>query len=414
MLFFHLLQVFKRLQQKSRYPIGRIYIAGSAGKKTTTFNWDMDLVLFINDEQPPFKEVLDNFEDTFLIENSLDIKNIRKTPYSIQFTIGQIDFDILPAPNFVTRDSGRADADELQQQRTLDRIKCDPAKYGYMYSGGLAQASINFMKRQDDFAHDMVRLAKFWFKSLFNEYVSGGKLLVELVAVYAAQKEANYPSKSQLRCFTTFIHLMQNFECLDVVFEGEYKFREHQVTDNSRPRVMDPINPYNNLARNWSVSAQNQIKRYANETYRRLQNIYSTRKVDYNILFDYQGFPRPPVSVPIDKVKWYYDVGQATRVPDLKIRNETKRSDPINALLLQGTQHLLQHKLNSTLVSDANDENNIEINITEGIDTHIRGQPHQAWSPAFGVGASHEEYDATFTIPMGDKGKSVKLSLNMM
>lgn len=408
-----LLQVFMRLQQKSRYPIGRQYIAGSAGKKTTIFGFDVDMVLMINEEEPPFKEVLDDFEEIFMIENALDIKNIRKTRFSIQFTIDQFDFDILPAPNFVTHDGGRADADEMQQRRTLDRIRRDPERYGYMYSGGLAQVSINFMRRQVDFTHDMVRLAKFWYKSLFLEYVSGGKLLVELVAVFVAQKEANFPSKSQLRCFTSFIHLLQNFNALDVVFNGEYIFPEHQLTENNRPRVMDPTNPYNNLTRNWSTPAKNQMVLYANETYGRLQNIYSTRILDYSVLFEFQGFPLPPVSVPIEKIEWLCGEGASVRVPDLKIRNEAKRSDALNTLLLQSTQRLLQHKLNTTLVSDANNIGSIQKNITEGIDTHIRGRPKQAWGSAFGASAIHENYDATFTLPIGD-GQSLQLSLNML
>lgn len=99
------------------------------------------------------KKVLDDFEEILLMESSLEIREIKKTKYSIQFIVDQFEFDILPAPNFVTRETTAQDKYRLQRERALERIKRDPETYSYMYSGALAQASIDFMKHQDEYTH---------------------------------------------------------------------------------------------------------------------------------------------------------------------------------------------------------------------------------------------------------------------
>lgn len=94
---------------------------------------------------------------------SYNIRDVRCTKFSIQFKALEFDFDILPAANFTV--DIQADGDELidiQQKRVLAHIKQDPKKYGYLFSGSLADAAVHFMKQQDGFAHEMVRLAKFW------------------------------------------------------------------------------------------------------------------------------------------------------------------------------------------------------------------------------------------------------------
>lgn len=109
---------------KSRFPIGRVCIAGSTGKKTTINNSDVDCVLFINDAQPPFAAVLDDLENILTMADAYKIRNVRKTKYSIQFKAFDLDFDILPAANFTVNESVGGDAlINLQQQRVLAHIK---------------------------------------------------------------------------------------------------------------------------------------------------------------------------------------------------------------------------------------------------------------------------------------------------
>lgn len=285
-------QVVRLLQRKSSFKIGQVCIAGSAGKKTTICNSDVDCVLFINEQLPPFKDVLEDFKNILSVTDLFQLSDLSITQCSIQFRLNNFDFDILPAANFVSNYCQEVNSnvlDDVQQKETLDHIKRDPAKFGYLYSGSLARSTIKFMKRQDGFINEMVRISKFWYKTLhFNEKISGAKSLIEFIAVFTAIKELNYDSLSYLRCFTQVVNYLQNFDQLDIVFEKEYKFPEHQILDNSRPRVMDPVNPYNNLAKNWTKNSIELMKLYANETYRRLECLAHENIIRMDFLFDPQ------------------------------------------------------------------------------------------------------------------------------
>lgn len=158
------LQIFKLLQRESEFKIGHVCIAGSIGKKTTISDSDIDCVLFINGEMPPFDDVLD-FENILNLTDSYDIRDVRKTKYSIQFKSFDFDFDfdILPAVNFTRGLQSNSDTlIYIQQRRVLQRIKKDPERNGYSYSSSLANATIRFMVRKNSFVKQMVRIAKFW------------------------------------------------------------------------------------------------------------------------------------------------------------------------------------------------------------------------------------------------------------
>ncbi len=151
------------LQTNSKFDIGRVCIAGSSGKKTTMINSDIDIVLFINGQLPPFERVLDDFENIIATTDSYKIRSVRTTKYSIQFKAMDYEFDVLPAANLTEGLQG--DGDELidiQRHRVLTHIKKDPKKNCYMFSSSLAEAAIRFMKQQPGFANEMVRIAKFW------------------------------------------------------------------------------------------------------------------------------------------------------------------------------------------------------------------------------------------------------------
>lgn len=173
-------QIADLLKEKSQFDIGFISTAGNSGKKTTIMQSHFDCVLFINDQLPSFEKVIDEFEDILEI-SEYPIEIHRRTDYVIQFKVRGFEFDFLPAPNFVTKSSqcssGRIDQ---QQRATLNQIKADPETLSYKYSTALSQAVLRFMKKQSSFVHEMVRVAKFWFKTLhFKRHISGDKTLID-------------------------------------------------------------------------------------------------------------------------------------------------------------------------------------------------------------------------------------------
>lgn len=116
------------LQRRSYFKVGQICIAGSAGKNTTIYNSDVDCVLFINDQQPPFKDILEDFENILSMTDSFLIRDVSLTRYSIRLKADNFDFDILPAANFFPNchDEDSDHLNDLQQRETLSYIKKDP------------------------------------------------------------------------------------------------------------------------------------------------------------------------------------------------------------------------------------------------------------------------------------------------
>lgn len=400
----------KLLQDKSRFKIGQVCIAGSTGKKTTIFSSDVDCVLFINDTNPPFKEVLEDFYDILTMTDSFKIRDVRLTKFSVQFKANDLDFDLLPAANFSYDQIGDHSSDE-QHRKTLDRIKRDPRKFGYLYSGSLANEAVKFMKRQDGFAHEMVRLSKFWYKTLyFDEYVTGAKGSIELIAIYAATKERNYDSSSYLRCFKQILTLLTKFDELNIVFEKEYKFAEHQVLDNGRPRLMDPVNPYNNFAENWPEKSIKLIKIYANETNRRLEWLADRKIIHLNILFQPQPIQMPLLSeANIKHSVWLVGCLDYNLLPDLKIRNDAFLEDPHRRIGLKILENYFRFMSYSVMASPNCSAVEVQRSIQDLISSHVLNRKVD-WTEATDV--NHENYDVTFTVPFSN-GKAIRISFRL-
>lgn len=405
----------KLIQSKSVFKIGQVCVAGSTGKKTTIFTSDVDCVLFINDMSPPFKEVLDDIHDILSLADSYKISDVRLTKYSIQFKANDLDFDLLPAANFAVNCYGNGDQliDE-QHRKTLDFIKRDPKKFGYLFSGSLAKATVQFMKQQDGFVNEMVRLSKFWYKTLyFQEYVSGAKSSIELIAVYAAMKERNYDSLSHLRCFGQFLKYLMKFDELNIVFENEYKFPEHQVLDNGRPRIMDPVNPYNNFAQNWSEKSIELIKAYANETYRRLQILANGCIIQLNVLFVPQPMHLPSLidAFPNNKScsQWLIGCYDYNLLADLKIRNNKLMADFRFRNALEILKNYFRFMAYSVMASPNCSATEMQKSVQDLISSHVLNEK-KSWVTA--IDEKHEDFDVTFTIPFS-KEKAIRISYRL-
>lgn len=116
----------------------------------------------------------------------------------------------------------------------------------------------------------------------FNKYISGAKSLIELIAVYAANRELTYENKSYLRAFQRFLSYLINFYDLKVRFEVKKPRRM------KRPYVIDPINRFNNLAMNWDRHSIQLLNGYGRKTQGRLQRLVNSGDTEMDILFEEQ------------------------------------------------------------------------------------------------------------------------------
>lgn len=242
----------------------------------------------------------------------------------------------------------------------------------------------------------------------FNDYVSGAKSCIELIAVYAANQELNMGNKSYLRCFQRFITYLQQFDSLNIHFG----MQEHQIWDKTRPRVVDPVNPYNNLAKNWGRESIQLVKRYAGETNRRLSILAQMRVADLNQLFEPQ-----PVYIPnmwetfgLKNAAWFIGIyANVSMLPDLKVRNERFHKD---FELRNGLKFLMAYLQIVTCISKALRMNTTQTQeaVQKMLSKQVFNNPNPNWKPA--VNVSHEDFDVTFTIPLTEQ-KAIQVSCRL-
>lgn len=256
---------------ESIYRINRVVPAGSVGKQTDIKGSDLDYVMFINNQEPPFVGILTDFQNILRNHPKIgQLYQIKKTQHSLQFQGSGFKMDLVLAPNYKT---GR----KTQRKGTLERIRESPSKNAYRFSAALAETSVYFLNRQSFFVKDIARIAKFWYKSLNMPYISGASTFIELVAVDAArqrgsaQHRRNTRFNGHLKVFLRFLKLLIDFEKLDLVFNLGL-FNDHEVIDKIPPRVIEPSNPYNNLVHNWSNELQSLIAQRAQDTYNQFES----------------------------------------------------------------------------------------------------------------------------------------------
>lgn len=373
--------------------------------------------------------MLNDFEDILLLANlPKKLGAMRKTRFSIQFQYGGFDVDLLPAMDFVTTPT--KDPASEQAFFVLQRI-CEHKDKAYYYSSALAETQLAFMRKQSPFIHDLVRLCKLWNKSLLiDDYISGRSTLIELVAVYAGKKEENrtcfQEKQSILSAFDTFLALMQNFGQIKVEFHDfdplqpqrsidhypDFKSNDH--LKRTTPFVIEPANPFNNLAKGVKPSQMKLFEMFAAETRRRL-NLYVIIKSVAHIPLDQVFEPQPTIFVYMsDLMKKFISnlqfmvsskVNDGPSSPTMTIRKEEKYKSVEMQMVLKHFQSVFSIVAQGFISSKNWDQkltadessHELQIKIQELIDINILGLSNtRTWSSATN---RHEDQDITFSIP---------------
>ena len=63
------------------------------------YSVDYDVTAFVNDVDPPFKIVLEDFQDVILRNFDVREEDMTVTRHSVQFSMDGVDFDLLVATN---------------------------------------------------------------------------------------------------------------------------------------------------------------------------------------------------------------------------------------------------------------------------------------------------------------------------
>ena len=393
-------RIFVTLQQKSRYKLDRFRLAGGVAKKTSiACSFDYDCVVYVNNEDPPFKDVLDEWKDILILHLGMHIESPRVTQCSIHFTIKDFVYDLLPAPNYAT-----AKQDVEQQANTIwNKLRSSrTTNMAHMYSSGLAELAVQFMKNQSAFIHDLCRLAKLWNCTvLFERYISGRSSIIECLAVKSGQDEEQAAINGSLllvRAFRRFLTLLTNYQSIGIVFYDFYP--DHSVPKYQKPFLIDPSNPFNNFLEGVFDEFLPTLAKCARETLTRLDRCERNFSAEIETLFD----PQPDLRHLFANE---FDISDVVTLlssrencekksPTLIVRRESFGASTLDKMKkLMAT--VLQHVVATVQVkTKENDVSEIKKATLTLIDRSFYGKEH-SWVP---TAQTHENYDITFILPL--------------
>ena len=406
-------RIFLTLQRKSRYQLDRCRLTGGVAKKTSiACSFDYDCVIYVNNEDPPFKDILDEWEDILTLQSGIPIESPHLTQCSIQFSIKGFAYDLLPAPNYATA------TQDIQQQvnRIWNKIRNNQTSdMSHLYSSGLSELAVQFAKKQSAFIHDLCRLAKFWNGTvLFEKYVSGRSSIIEYLAVKGGQEEeqaALNGSLSLLRAFRRFLTLLTKHQSMGIVFYDFY--RDNLVPQYQQPFLIDPSSPFNNFLNDIPAEFLPTMSRYARETLNRLDSCERNFSEEIEELFYPQPDLRQWFPNHVDFNTFHIILGSyqncEEKSPKLIVRRET-----FNARSLENMKKLMasvvEHVVATAHVKSK--ETNVH-EITKAaenlIDRSFYGKEH-SWST---TAQKHEDFDITFILPLHTKNReALRISMS--
>lgn len=406
-------RIFLTLQQKSRYKLDRCRLTGGVAKKTSiASHFDYDCVIYVNNEDPPFKDILDEWEDILTLQSSIPIENPHLTQCSIQFSIKGFDYDLLPAPNYAT-----ATQDIQQQVGTIwSKIRNNrTTDISYLYSSGLSELAVQFLKNQSAFIHDLCRLAKFWNGTvLFEARVSGRSSIIEYLAVKCGQDEeqaALNGSLSLSRAFRRFLTLLTKHQSIGIVFYDFY--RDSLVPQYQKPFLIDPSNPFNNLLNGVDAEFMPRLSGYARETLTRLDKCERNFLEEIEKLF----YPQPDLrhwftnNVDVNTVHTLLGSYQncEEKSPKLIVRRETfdgRSLENMKKLMASVVDHVIATAQVKSKETNVHEITKAAENL---IDRSFYGKEH-SWSTTV---QKHEDFDITFILPLHTKNRdALRISMS--
>merc|ERR1719411_895344 len=169
----------------------------------------------------------------------------------MQFTIDGVPFHLILAVNNAGAGLGKNVAEEQRTNSLLKFRQSGDHKNSVEELGmQITESSVEFVKKQSKFVHDIARLGKYWNQgNLFKEYVYGISTIVESLAIKAAMDEENEKSDPSLaKAFERFLKNCCYIRGQEIVFEEYYVTKDiPSEIRRQRPLLMDPVNQYNNL-----------------------------------------------------------------------------------------------------------------------------------------------------------------------
>ncbi|CAL8140385.1 unnamed protein product [Orchesella dallaii] len=428
-------RVFEKLKKNSNFSVARVYFGGSFGKKTDVIECDLDLHVVLNGIDPSrdLEKILDDFETLLILhEDELKIQGDierKKRSLSFRFQNG-IEVDLLPARNIT---------DELEVMRKMVE---DPENYSFFFNPSFVDKQIAFLKSQDSFTHTLIRLAKFWWKSLYlGEEFKGGCAMIEVIcaAVAADENEGQGQHRNfcMFRAFTKVIEKLSKVDTLKIAFAeketetaGGKRWRrlpESDLCERNRfviiPNIVgtlkilgrkgfiiDPSNPFQDLLEGKSSTVIEKLKRFVSTTRKRLEHLVNTNADEQEFmlkLFEPQPLDITKMHLLHLPYDFYISYGDPcySSFCDMKVRNRNGNEKILKDPKVQNAVKLLKMNLvgviNSAVNGDGGRANTT--NVYEAVRSFIGRSLQQQLVNAHRD--RHDEMDITLTIPYQSEGE---------
>ncbi|XP_068718914.1 2'-5'-oligoadenylate synthase 1-like isoform X2 [Montipora capricornis] len=252
----------KDLQQNLSFSMSKLVKGGSVGKGTAVKDKsDIDCVVFLNDVKSMEKHKFDLEETKDLLEFCLEqspykdqITFGKQTPFAVKFHFRldlSREFDVDLLPTFTT--------DQCREKLYKEMIGCKAKERGY-YSAHFVSLQVKFVnERKAAILKDLIRLVKYWRKTCIEDKSAGKTRLpssypLELITIHCWEK-AGKPNPFDIRVgFKAVLQQLVDNRHINVRWCEYYSealanrgIRGMTKSDKSRPFVLDPANPTNNV-----------------------------------------------------------------------------------------------------------------------------------------------------------------------
>lgn len=240
-------------------------------------------------------EMVDQFEKLmkkYAVELQIVATSIKtssrydRTNVALEFKNG-VQMDLLPASSLEVDP-------EKQRTEVFSRMKKDPSRF-LLFSSSLAETALQFMKDQSGAAHQLIRLAKYWYKMCtLGDRLYGGSTIMEILCIdvaYELDPLGRGTEFQMLAAFRAFLKRVSVINTLKIAFyrngknwvkvaPNEFKLPKYQnyfhapfLTEKNF--IIEPANPYNNLAKNIKPIPLKRLKQFSAAMLKRLDDLES-------------------------------------------------------------------------------------------------------------------------------------------
>lgn len=392
-----------------RFSIDRIRPLGSLAKKTSLwFKMDIDIVVYLNDEMPPFTDFIDKLDDVIIMNIDEDCE---KTPRGLKLKVDDFEVDLLPATNFLYQNGFHGGNEARTQNKNgLSYLKQARIPNKMDFSTSLSEAAVDFEQSHSAFSHALSRLAKFWSTTIGVRSFYGRSSIMEYLGARAAEESEREGNQDLLEGFQRFLRMIKESNGINVIWTNFYDMSDiPSYIQRQQPLLLDPTNPYNNLLGGNNAVYLEQMSSFARETLSRIDMANTNRnpRMALTKIFEpqpkiYQIYKSPSTKSPRNFLLG--DRKDIRSLPKIERRRGAKGVDPTIA---QNYFFAFVDAVAAAAETDGRQSSDITETVRSELKQFI--DPGQ-WSP---TNESHESRHMTFTIPVGHgTNRVIKISCN--